>query len=295
MSTIACARGCTQRNQHHTGCDHGDDCAGCLPRPARFGILCHPCHRRLAEWLGDPEWRPDPDREGHQMPGNGLRTAAAMLRESITGGAVRGAGKLAAVKADSGKAPLSMAAYAAHRALEDKLSSWLEAWCEHRGLHGPDQFSVDSACSYLTQWLDQLEAWPPVIDLWTELWDVMVDAHAIAPWRAEVRRCDGIDCPRCSRQELVIFGGMVDVTCGWCGAIYDRTTYDRWAFALAEQVREAEKVKGGITFTELAERTGIKVKTLHKWHERGRIKALGWDHVRRCWLFAPDTPLPEVA
>lgn len=36
---LACANGCTIRDEHRTSCSD-DTCTGCLPRPAQFGCLC---------------------------------------------------------------------------------------------------------------------------------------------------------------------------------------------------------------------------------------------------------------
>jgi len=49
VSTTAqtCIRGCSVARQHAIDCD-SDQCRGCLPRPATNGLLCYPCHSRLA-------------------------------------------------------------------------------------------------------------------------------------------------------------------------------------------------------------------------------------------------------
>jgi hypothetical protein len=71
MSEIVCItndipgfRACTIRDEHQTGCDGwayrlteaghvatGKECTGCLPRPARHGLLCHACYDRLTDAL----------------------------------------------------------------------------------------------------------------------------------------------------------------------------------------------------------------------------------------------------
>ena len=50
-TTATCARGCTTRNRHTTTCPNRDQCRGCLPRSAKHGHLCYPCHARMRQWF----------------------------------------------------------------------------------------------------------------------------------------------------------------------------------------------------------------------------------------------------
>lgn len=48
----ACATGCRLTGQHQPACD-GQDCRGCLPRPAEHGTLCQWCWTRLTRAIAD--------------------------------------------------------------------------------------------------------------------------------------------------------------------------------------------------------------------------------------------------
>jgi len=45
-----CTRGCTRARQHVSDCPD-EECRGCLPREAEYGLLCFPCHSRLRNLL----------------------------------------------------------------------------------------------------------------------------------------------------------------------------------------------------------------------------------------------------
>jgi hypothetical protein len=65
-------------------------------------------------------------------------------------------------------------------------------------------------------------------DLWEELAHVTSEAHALAPWRPELRRVEGIPCPECHNCALVIFGGEEDVSCLECRLIIPKERYLIW-------------------------------------------------------------------
>ena len=214
-----CVRGCMRRNRHTDLC-RDDDCTGCIPRTAQFGNLCWPCHRRLEEWLSNGE--------------NSLAHAEHQLHTNLTknGGGGR---DVKITRPEPDREPINLARYDQLQLLRDRLSGWLELHCAERNLTGPDVFTVRNSCAYLAQWVDKLEESPWVGDMWEELAEVMRDAHALAPWRAQLRRCKGVPCPECEQCKLVIYGGDDHVTCqtAGCGMIYTREQYDRWTELLA--------------------------------------------------------------
>lgn len=219
-----CARGCTRRNRHQEACDT-DECPGCQPRTAAHGLLCWPCHHRLTEWLANGP--------------NSLAYAEHWLHANLPRG-VSSAGQDVKIRSlEPDREPVSLARWDALQLLRGRVQSWLELHCQEHSLHGPDLRTVRTSCAYLTQWIDKLEEAPWIADMWTELAEVMRDAHALAPWRAEVRRCKGVPCPECEQCTLVIYGGDDVVTCSGCHMIYTRQQYDRWTELLVWENRQA--------------------------------------------------------
>jgi hypothetical protein len=45
----ACTRGCLTPRRHVADCVDRESCDGCFPRPAEYGLLCYPCHKRFEE------------------------------------------------------------------------------------------------------------------------------------------------------------------------------------------------------------------------------------------------------
>lgn len=118
MNPPPCARGCTLDGQHAPPCD-GNDCGGCLPRPADTGHLCERCYTAL---------RRD------------LATAPSLinwLRQHVEPGGPRQDGKTTGTR--NPPAPLSADAVAAADDLHAMLASWVLLILEEHPsrLHGP--------------------------------------------------------------------------------------------------------------------------------------------------------------
>lgn len=221
MSEMACVRGCAMLRRHLVECE--GNCRGCLPRKAEHGRLCWPCHRRLQLMLHDAptvhDWL-----TANLPAGEG----AAPMGDYIRGN-----------KADGSPAPLKVAIFDARQQLADQLVSWVDLLCEERTLTGPKRHSVLADAKFLMTWLGEIEKGEWVADFWDELADTMIDAHALAPWRPEVRRQQGIPCPDCEEHALVIFGGEEDVSCVRCRTMMTPQQYNLWRRILQD---EAEKV-----------------------------------------------------
>lgn len=236
-----CIRGFHYRNYHAETCPDAETCPGCEPRPAEYGLLCRSCWYRLDEWLSndkpDEAWLAEPDPSRRREP----RSSLAMARWAITSAAQGVVGvaydldKIGASKEPP--APVNLARLDWLLETDDVVSTWLEAWVQHRGLSGPDVYELESACAYLHQWADELARWEPIADLWDEVADLMRRGHALAPWRRQARVCEGVPCPDCGEQALVVYGGDDVVTCYRCGGMQSRDSYSRWVRLLADEAR----------------------------------------------------------
>lgn len=220
-----CVRGCTRARRHLDTCEDNDACSGCEPRRANHGLLCGPCHNRLAEWL-----RVAPMQ--HDL----LVVMAAPTLEQILSDEPRGS-------LDGPPAPLSVHALAAAWDITDMLSGLVDFVCEVHGLTGPPRlrtgdslvnprkvswseslgeyfwtdppprYATARAAKWLTAQMERLEMLETIGDDWDALGLVMSLGHAVAPWRETSARLDGIPCPECHHMSLELFGGTVNVTC----------------------------------------------------------------------------------
>ena len=212
--TGSCVRGCVMARRHLDECDT-DACRGCLPRRAESGLLCWPCHRRMQLLLTDA-----PD-------------VYAWLEVNIAGGQAR-------IRQDwerrAGDTSVRAEALMDQRyELSDRIAAMVEWTCETFDLTGPGQMTMKPMCDFLLAWLTKIETvdrW--ITHWWNELAEITSDCHALAPWRPEMRRCTGIDCPECHTQNLVIFGGESDVSCLVCRIIIPPERYGIWVRMLAE-------------------------------------------------------------
>ena len=254
-----CLRGCTVGDQHLDDCEV-EDCPGCQPRRAVRGRLCAHCAHHLEDWLSND--MPEPD--WHQQPADQRRPIRASLAYAVQcvdtaidrgiPGIAYDGDRVGTTKAPP--APVNLARLDVLRDIDDTMSSWLEAWCAHRGLRGPDTYELTYACRYLDSWIDELAAWEPVRDMWDEIRMLMSRAHALAPWRQLVKVCDGVPCPDCGHTRLVVYGGDDLITCRRCGATLHRDEYTRWVRVIADEARPkplsywASEV--GRTYTALA-------------------------------------------
>lgn len=214
----ACIRGCTIARRHVSDCDAAA-CRGCLLRRNESGLLCWPCHRRLQLMLVDA---PDIDR---------------WLAANTSGGQTR-------IRQDwerrSGDTTVRAEAILDQRyELSDRIASMVEWTCTTFDLSGPREMTLKSMCDFLLAWLTRIEERSDIEFYWEELAEVTSDCHAIAPWRPELRRCTGIECPECHTQNLVVYGGDEDVSCQNCRLMIPPARYGIWVRMLAEQVEDA--------------------------------------------------------
>lgn len=219
----ACIEGCTVRGQHVTDCEDRDTCRGCLPRRASNGLLCWPCHRRFELMLTDAPtvWR---WLTGNMAAGSG---AARPKQDYERKG---GDGSPAPIKADV----LDL-----RDLLADRLACWVDDFAEDVDLTKPERkpgvSTVEADAAFLLRWINSLELCDWIGDWWEELAETMSDAHALAPWRPEMKRVRGVPCPECEETNLAIFGGESDVTCLSCRALIPEAWFGLW-----EQILEGE-------------------------------------------------------
>jgi hypothetical protein len=225
MSDIQyCVRGCVRLRRHLRDCDGDDVCRGCEPRLADHGNLCWPCHRRLELMLTQAEiverWL-----TGNLPSGQGASRAKEDYER--TGGS------------DGSPAPLKVAVFDCRRLIADSLAEYVDEFCEINSLHGPDAHTIVADSRYLLAALHQVERLAFVGDWFEHLGELFSEAHAIAPWRPEAKRQNGVPCPECEECALVVFGGEEDVACLRCRTIMTPTQFNLWKLALKAETTEA--------------------------------------------------------
>lgn len=218
-TTEACIRGCALYRRHLADCEDRDECRGCLPRRAEYGHLCWPCHRRFELMLHDCpivyRW----------LTGNmGAGQGAARTRQDYERG-----------KTDGAPAPIKVMVYDQRELLADRLAAWVDDMCESGNLTGPGRHTVAADAKFLRTWLTTIEKVDWVGDWWEELAETLSDAHSLAPWRPEVKRCRGVPCPECGETNLMIFGGESDVTCMSCRTMIPEARYGLWERIIREE------------------------------------------------------------
>ena len=225
-TTQACIRGCTMLRRHLSECEGANDdtCRGCLPRRAEHGRLCFSCHRRFELMLTDADgvfrWL-----TGNLTSGEGQAPAKT--------------GWITGSKGDGPPLPIKAHIFDVRQLLADRLAAWVDDMCEDRGLTGPKTHDVAADAKFLRTWLSTVESFDWIGDWFEELAETMSDAHALAPWRPEVKRCKGVPCPECEEVNLVIFGGESDVTCMSCRTMIPEDRFGLWEQIVAEEKREA--------------------------------------------------------
>lgn len=207
-ATTACIRGCGIRNRHLDDCDGKTPservCRGCLPRHAEYGLLCWPCHHRLRDMLIKAA-AIDGWLSGNMTMGDGAARVRQDYERSHTD--------------DGAPTPIKIAVLDAQQQLRDHWAEWVDWLCERERLHGPDRHTVEADTTYLLTWIDRIERWETIGDLWEQTAWLNSCAHALAPWRPEVKRVPTIACPECEETNLVIYGGDSHVTCRSCHAV----------------------------------------------------------------------------
>ncbi len=224
--TRACVRGCSMYRQHLDDCEGvtNDTCRGCLPQRATVGNLCSTCHRRLQLMIHDAptviRWL-----TGNMTAGEGAARAKED-HEQIKG-------------ANESPAPLKVDLLDLRDLLRDRLTLWVDDWCEHKGLSGPERHTPEADSAYLLTWLPGVCSLEWVGDWWTEMAETMSEAHALAPWRPVMRRIKGVPCPGCAETNLAIYGGESDITCLSCRIMMTEDRFGLWERVLKEQREEA--------------------------------------------------------
>lgn len=205
----ACTRGCTMLRRHLGDCEDTEACKGCLPRRAEHGHLCWPCHRRLELMLHDAE---TVDR---WLTGN-IATGQGAAAEDIK---ITGSKEI--------PLPIKVEVHVVRQELRDHWATWVDWLCERHGIT-PTRSEVDSDARRLISWLDRIECWDEIDDLWEQTAWLYTRAHDVAPWRPGVRRLGTIPCPDCGEVNLLIYGGETDVTCGSCSMMIPEERFPLW-------------------------------------------------------------------
>lgn len=215
---MSCVRGCVYRKRHVDDCDE-PNCVGCLPRRAEYGRLCFSCHRRietvlvdmpaLAAWLGS-----------HLATQNRRAARQDWERKGTQ---------------EHPPPPINLTIFDHLDVLQASLAGWVTILVDGSDLVGPDHSDITSTSGYLLTHLDSVEACDWIDAAWEELTLLVHEAHALAPWRPELRRVEAIPCPDCHSCALVIFGGEEDVTCLECRTVIPKERYLIWTRIAADQ------------------------------------------------------------
>ena len=268
-TTAPCVRGCTLPRQHLTDCEGAETCRGCLPRTVhRLDVhLCEPCHLRLSSSLAEVPGQHDlllgstaPSQEMRVRPQPRHGRPDYWPTESEAARYIYAHGVTPSAPQEG--EPVRIACLDTAQELADLMSEWVEWVCDAHDRLGPDRlatqagrdgrrvrkavrpevaeyqwveppesFDVWTAVRWLRanlEWLERLEA---IGDMMEDLRELMGRAHALAPWREQVKRIDGIPCPRCHRHTLRQYGGRDTVTCTtpWCREEIPQGRYLLWA------------------------------------------------------------------
>ena len=267
-TTAPCIRGCTAPRRHifteGQGRTCGEDCTGCLPRPAEYGPLCFDCHKRLKRMLTEAPGQ-------HAILTADLAPSFAQRLHAETEAKIRTAWRTSTDQTDpsglyakpsGGSAqesePVRLACLDVAQELSDWLSQLVERLCDDYGMSGPPpalngperdprrcghatwRFEVATACAWLVEQIGRLEWYDCVGDDVEALRTVMGQAHALRPWRDQVARIPGVPCPNCHRATLVRYSGEEDVECqtSWCQSVFTPQRYGIWVRMLVQEGRD---------------------------------------------------------
>lgn len=214
-----CVRGCRMPRRHHADCQDRTTCKGCLPRPAAHGDLCWPCHRRLELVLTD-------------MP-----ALHAWVSVHLPAGSRPKPREAARIRRTKGEPPLpiDLDVLDMSEQIVASLVGWTDLLVEDTDLTGPEDRDVKALAGYLVTHQATVETMPWLEACWEEFVYVTSQAHALAPWRPEMRRCKGIPCPECQATALAFFGGQEDVQCLECRTLIPQQRYNLWTRMLADE------------------------------------------------------------
>ena len=221
--TETCARGCTRRDRHQTDCPNPDNCGGCQPRPARYGVLCEPDHNRINQWLTGQRgllWTYNWLGENISRDG----TSAARQDWQRPGGK------------DGPPLPIRETIHDLRTLLSDRIYIAEERAREVFDRPTRDLFDLATACHFLAAWLTKIEEDTElVLWMWEKFDEVMRDASIACPWSDRPRTIVGIACPNCEVESLARYPGDENVTCRNCWATIQPDRYEIWTRMLAEE------------------------------------------------------------
>jgi len=248
-----CIRACAIRNRHADDCDDPDRCNGCATRPAEYGNLCWPDHKRLDEML-----RQAPEQHHLLLVMAGERAPSATDTDADL---IHGSGPAYAT-------PVRLGCIDVAQELQDVLSDLVERLIDNYRMVGPPmlqtaaerddprrrvyspsagyywaegraRWHVDRSAPWLRAQIERLEHEDSIGEDWGTLADAMSRAHALAPWRPAATRMHGIPCPTCQRKSLTLFGGDESITCASCRECITPSRYAIWVRMLEAEVSAA--------------------------------------------------------
>lgn len=232
-TTAACTRGCTMYRHHLAECEfaenfeNGNQCRGCLPQRATKGNLCATCARRLELMIIDAptviRW----------LTGNMTDGGYEQDHDPTTEDGWRLQG------ARAYPAPIKVQMMDLRDLLQDRLTLWVDDWCEHKHLTGPERHTPETDSHYLQMWFHGICHLDWIADWWTEMAETFTEAHTLAPWRPQTRRLPGVPCPGCSETNLVIYGGDTDVSCQSCRITMTEDRFELWQRVLVDERQAA--------------------------------------------------------
>jgi hypothetical protein len=154
-TTRTCAHGCLTARKHGTAC-LGDECPGCLPRPAEYGHLCYGCHSRLRNLLQNAhgQWAlllATAGKSGEQVLT--AETIAKTHQQPRTTSDGRFPAPFAKPTVGASESePVRIAALAAAQELADWLSEIVEHVVDVHQLRGPRQVRTGEADTRRKSW-----------------------------------------------------------------------------------------------------------------------------------------------
>lgn len=225
-SAMTCARGCRRPRWHAPGCSDGD-CGGCAARPAEHGVLCDGCHHRLRLMLTGHDGGPagtdrHPDWPALPRGWGGAAWVLRWLDDHLDRARRTDSDRIRRTKGEP-PIPLDVAVLEAAQQLRAVLTASADVIAERLRLS-----RVHDPVAVLARHLAAVEDSDWAVVVFTELADALSAAHALAPWRPPVRRCDGIACPQCQAPALVVYGGDDVVTCTACRSVIPAHRYELW-------------------------------------------------------------------
>ena len=266
-----CIRGCTRPRLHVTDCEGECKGCLPREVHESWSLLCEKCHLKLSASLSEMPGqhalllasahpsqqlgvRPQPK---HGRPDYWRTDASQPLYTYVPG---------IHNSAPQEGEPVRIACHDTAQGLADLLTEWIEGVCDQHAATGPKRstttaeraghkrlvyrpanvyreqegyewhepptrFEVGTAVRWLRNNLSRLEGDEAIGDMMEDLRLLMGQAHALAPWREQVKRIGGIPCPECHRHTLRQYGGRETVTCltTWCEAEIPQGRYLIWA------------------------------------------------------------------